>query len=511
MSPTELEFSEQDAVLRAKIDRSLRHPVMFFFTSGAAWLAVALILGIVASIKSHAPEFLDCIPGFTTGRIKAAHMEAFLYGWCAQAAFGVMIWLMARLSRQPSRNSGMILAAGHVWNLIVGIGVAWILIADFIPFFAIVGESSAGASGKEWMQMPSACYPAMLICYLVIGIGTFINFRTRRGGHVYISQWYILAAMFWFPWILATAHIFVNVYDVEGAGLGAAAVNAWYRSSSLYLFLTPIAAASAYYLAPKITGRPVYSYSLGLLGFWILAVVAPWSGLEKIFGAPYASFIQHAGAAATVLILAPAIAVGVNILMTIRGHMTTVMGSPSLLFTSMGIFGLLVTGVLGALLSLPVTMPYTNFTLARYGYEMMALYGFFSMCMFGAIYFIVPRITGREWVFTKFIKIHFFFSLYGILFVAFWCVLLGGFMQGLTVEDVNEGSYAIANKAYAYNWTITIGWAFVAVANVCFCFHLLLMWMRLGRRSAHPTLLQDHHDSHNSPHGPEGDLEQLKA
>ena len=29
---------DQDAVLRAGIDRSLRHPVMFFLTSGAAWL-----------------------------------------------------------------------------------------------------------------------------------------------------------------------------------------------------------------------------------------------------------------------------------------------------------------------------------------------------------------------------------------------------------------------------------------------------------------------------------------
>ena len=33
-----------DALLRAEIDRSLRHPVMFFLTSGAAWLAVSILL-----------------------------------------------------------------------------------------------------------------------------------------------------------------------------------------------------------------------------------------------------------------------------------------------------------------------------------------------------------------------------------------------------------------------------------------------------------------------------------
>jgi cytochrome c oxidase cbb3-type subunit I len=196
-------------------------------------------------------------------------------------------------------------------------------------------------------------------------------------------------------------------------------------------------------------------------------------------------------------------------LMTIKTHMKTVVESPSLIFTAMGIVGLLLTACIGLVLSLPQAMPYTNFTLARYGYEMMALYGFFSMCMFGAIYFIVPRITSREWVSRRAIKIHFFSSLYGILVVAIFCGLLGGFMQGLTLDSINETSYAIANKAYSYNWTITIGWCFIAVANISFCFHLLSMWLRLGRRSSHPTLLHSHEP--HSPHGPDGEIEHLSA
>ena len=47
MSSLTTTTTEQDALLRAGIDRSLRHPVMFFLTSGAAWLAVSLILGII--------------------------------------------------------------------------------------------------------------------------------------------------------------------------------------------------------------------------------------------------------------------------------------------------------------------------------------------------------------------------------------------------------------------------------------------------------------------------------
>ncbi|NNC90293.1 MAG: hypothetical protein HKN82_17690, partial [Akkermansiaceae bacterium] len=61
----------QDAQLRAAIDRSLRHPVMFFFTSGAMWLAVAIILGFISSAKSHSPGFLGNCEWLSFGRVYA--------------------------------------------------------------------------------------------------------------------------------------------------------------------------------------------------------------------------------------------------------------------------------------------------------------------------------------------------------------------------------------------------------------------------------------------------------
>ncbi len=42
----------------------------------------------------------------------------------------------------------------------------------------------------------------------------------------------------------------------------AAGINAWYKSSLIFLFFTPIALGTAFYLTPKVTGRPIHSYSL---------------------------------------------------------------------------------------------------------------------------------------------------------------------------------------------------------------------------------------------------------
>lgn len=479
---------EQDANLRFDIDRSTRIPVLFFFGSGTVWLLISIILGLISSIQSVYPDCLSCIPGLHYGRVFAAHWDAFIYGWAAQAAFGVLIWLMARLSRQACQCPILITVAGLVWNAAVSFGIVWILVF--------------GSSGQPWMQMPANVYPILILAYALIGIGSFINFRTRLGGHVYISQWYILAALFWFPWVLGSCHVFVNFY--EGGGLVAAGINAWYRSAILFLFFTPIAIASAYYLAPKVTGRPVYSYSLGLLGFWVLAVVGPWSGIEKLFGAPYATFLQHAGAAASIAFLIPAAAVAYNVAMTLKNHQSIASKSPSLLFTGAGVFGLLLFAIINLLHHLPFALPYTNFTVGKYGNDLLAVYGFFSLCMFGAMYFIIPRLTSREWVSTTAIKWHFYSSLYGILFIAGFCALLGPFMHGLELDSLKSTSYSISGKVYAYNWSYIIGWAFILLANVIFFAHLALMLLFLGRRSSHPTLLHAH-EAH-SPHGSEGEI-----
>ena len=95
MAETTSTAESSDVALRSSIDRSLRHPVMFFFSSGAVWLALAIVLGLVASAKKHSPDFLTCFPWLDAGKVDAAHMSAMIYGWGFQAAFGMIIWLMA--------------------------------------------------------------------------------------------------------------------------------------------------------------------------------------------------------------------------------------------------------------------------------------------------------------------------------------------------------------------------------------------------------------------------------
>jgi len=479
---------DKDGVLRASIDRSLRHPVMFFFTSGAAWLAVAILLGIVSNAKVTAPDYLGDCSWFTYGRVFAAHQAALIYGWGCQAAFGMMIWLMARLSRQTCRNAGTILVAGHVWNFALSLG--------------IIGIMAGGGTGMSWMEMPSFAWMPMLLAYIGIAIWSMVQFKVRPAGHTYISQWYLLAALIWFPWFFGSSHFLVHGFG--GSPLGAAGVNAWFRSAILLLFFAPVAIGMAYYLVPKVLGRPVYNYSLSLIGFWTLAIVSPWAGLQKLTGAPIPNFLPYLGAFAAILFAVPAAMAGINLLKTAATDMKTVNESPTLRFTVWGLIFLLVFGLASVVLNAPKVLSITQFTISGYGFEVLGIYGVFSFIAFGAIYFIVPRITRREWLSKRLIKMHFFLSVYGVSVVVL-VALFGGLMQGVGQEDFTQPWYNAAGFASPYALAATVAWSFLLISNIFFFLHLTLMWLRLGRRSSHPTLLVDPH--HDNPHGPEGDID----
>ncbi|NWK55218.1 cbb3-type cytochrome c oxidase subunit I [Verrucomicrobiaceae bacterium N1E253] len=474
MSTQSHESTVEDTQLRSEIDRSLRHPVMFFFTSGAAWLAVALFLAIVSMAKLYAPGFLGECSGLQYGRVFPAHLNVLVYGWGAQAGFGVLIWLMARLSRQPSKNAGTILVAGHIWNFAVAVGTIGILCGH--------------GTGKHWMQFPTFVWPVLLGAYAAIAIWVVISFRIRRGDSTYISQWYLLGATIWFPWIYLTANLYVNVFDVQP--LMAAAINAWFRFALIFLFFTPIAIASIYYIVAKITARPIYNSTYSMAGFWALAVIAPWAGMQALMGAPIPVFVQYAGAAATILIAVPLLLSGVNILKTTSGQTEAIANSPSLRFSIAATVGMLILALMSVILAHPAALKFTQFTIAGYGYELLALYGFFSMAMFGAIYFIVPRITRREWLSARMIRTHFWFSIYGILFVVIFCALLGGFQQGAAQENHVHPWRQAVEAVSPFAIGMTVAWCFILISNMFFFLHLTLMWLRLGRRSAHPTLLR---------------------
>jgi cytochrome c oxidase cbb3-type subunit 1 len=227
--------------------------------------------------------------------------------------------------------------------------------------------------------------------------------------------------------------------------------------------------------------------------------------MQKLTGAPIPYFLPYLGATATILFFIPAFTAAVNILRTAVADPEVANNSPTLRFTMAGVVGLIVMAVAAVFLNIPgKTLELSQFSMSGYGFEILAIYAFFSFVMFGAIYFIVPRITRREWLSRRLIKWHFYLSTYGVALIAI-IAIFGGIQQGIGQEAFDQPWSEAAQRAFPYSVLITFVWFFIMLSNVFFFLHLTFMWLRLGRRSTHPTLLVSGH--HGSPHGEEGDID----
>jgi len=476
---TQSEAEKKDALERAEIDRSTKLPVLFFLTSGVSWLLVATLLGLFASVKVYAPGFLDYrwLYFLHYGRLQPAFMNAFIYGWAFQAGIGVMIWIMARLCRTPLRNPWTLVAAGHLWNIGVTLGV--------------VGIFFGGNTSLEWLEFPDFVWPILFVAYSLIAAWMIVMFRVRKTiDNVYISVWYLLGACIWFPWLFLTANLLLRVFD--GSAVAATAVNAWYTNNLVLLWFVPIGLAAHYYIVPKIANKPVFNYQLATFGFWTLAGLAGWTGVQKLMGGPLPIWMPSLSSAATIMMLIPIGTVALNHNRTVVGHHKLVESSPALRFTFMSGISLIVWGGMMAVMAIYPVGKFTQFTIAQQGANLLVLYGFFSTAMFGAIYFIVPRLVCCEWFSSRIIRHHFWFTVYGTATLTV-TLFFGGMSQGASIATWDRGSVGGVEISSAWLRGCTLAWVFIVYSNLSFLFHLTLMILRLGRRSSEPTLLRAHH------------------
>lgn len=456
---------------RAEIDASTRGPVLLFFGSAVFWLLAGSLLGLLSAWKMTHPGLLDSMAWLTFGRIRPAHVNIVTYGWAFSAGIGTGLWLMARLCRVPLMHSRLLVSAAVFWNLGVLVGVLGILAGD--------------SRSIEWLEIPGYATPVLFIAYAFIGVWAVIMFRYRRPGHVYVSQWYLLAAFLWFPWLYATANILLVWQPVQGSAQGA--VNWWFARNLLGLWFTPIGLASAYYMIPKVLGRPIHSYYLSILGFWSLAIFYSWNGMHHLIGGPFPAWMISASVVASIMMFIPVVTVAINHHMTMRGHFDALKWSPTLRFTVFGAIAYTVVSLQGIAMAIPSLNTLTHFTDYTIGHAHLGLYGFFSMMMFGAIYYIVPRLVGWEWPSATMIRWHFWLVATGILLMA-GSLTFGGILQGLALYDPTVSFQSSLDYAIPFRWLRGISGFFLLAGHVVFATLFILMLLKVGRRREGPAL-----------------------
>ncbi len=417
---------------RSEIDLSCRYPVLAFFVSGVFWLLVGSILAMLASIKMHNPHFLSDWSWLTFGRVRPAHLSTVAFGWGAMTGLGTLIWLMCRLCRTPLRFPAMLVIAAGTWNIGMICGTACLL--------------TGYTTGIEWIEFPLWVGFILFVSFALVGIWAMYTFGARHAGHVYVSQWYLFGAIFWFPWLYATVYILEYLVPVKG--VSQETIHWWFGHNALGVFFTPIGLATIYYLIPKVIGKPIYSYYLSILGFWSLALFYNWAGAHHIIGGPVPAWLVTVSIVGSMMMFIPVTTTAINHHMTTYKNFGVLRYSPTLRFTVFGAMSYTVVSVQGSLMSLKVYNEPFHFTHHTIAHAHLGLYGFYTMVLFGALYYIVPRLTAREWASSRTIRFHFWSCAIGIL-IYFVLLSIGGMIQGF---EMNQAGDSLFKLMHSHGW-----------------------------------------------------------
>lgn len=460
---------QRELALRTDADKSTAFVSFVFLSCAVVWLIVGSLAGLTSSIKLHEPDWLVQQAWLTFGRIRTIHLNVVAYGWAPMSAFGIAMWMLPRLLRTPLIGGRFAILGCMLWNagLIAGIGCIAAGISD----------------GMEWLEIPWQVDILLIAGGSMIGLPLVYTLQARKVEHLYVSVWYMGAALFWFPILFLIANLPAVHFGVEQATM-----NWWFGHNVLGLFYTPMALASVYYFLPKIIGRPVQSYNLSLLGFWSLAFFYGQVGGHHLVGGPVPAWLITLSIVQSVMMVVPVLSFSVNQHMTMRGYFSKLLYSPTLRFIVLG--GMMYTasslqGSIEALRSVSTVAHFTHFTVAH---AHLGLYGFFTMVMFGAIYFVMPRVMSWEWPYPSLIAAHFWLVVLGFS-IYFIGLSIGGWLQGLLMLDATKPFMDSVKVTMPYLQSRSVGGAIMTLGHLIFAGHFATMVLRHGPSRTGAALL----------------------
>lgn len=425
------------------VDTHARGPLLLLIGSSLVWLVLSGVFALIASIQLHAPAFLADCAWFTHGRVQALRESAFVYGWAGNAGLAISLWVLGRLGGSPLRALNWVVVGTIFWNLGITVGLIGIALGDMTSF--------------AFAQLPRYAQPLLLVAYAAIAIAGVLAWSGRRTDGTYASQWYAVAALFLFPWLFSATQAVLLWAPVRGTVQAIAA--GWYGQGVWTLWLAPVALAAAYYIVPKVTGRALPAYEFAPLAFWSLILLGAWAGGRHLIGGPVPAWIPTMGVVATSMLLIHYFIVFLNLRFVLGG------GSTALGFLRFGFLAYMLVGVLDVIVSFRGAARDVQFTFIVPALEQLALYGVISMIFFGAIYYLLPRLTATPWASGGLIAGHRFLVTVGIILLVV-SLVVAGWRQGAQLLDRNRALAEIALSLRTPLLAATVAQAVLLLGNL---------------------------------------------
>jgi cytochrome c oxidase cbb3-type subunit 1 len=120
------------------------------------------------------------------------------------------------------------------------------------------------------------------------------------------------------------------------------------------------------------------------------------------------------------------------------------------------------------------------------------------MTAFGSIYYILPRLVGKEWPSSCLISWHFWLALSGILLGAS-ALILGGLIQGFALQDVGITFRSSMDFISPFRFCAALAAILLVAANLCFALLFAGLFWSTRRSGSKPTLIALREENSQEP------------
>ncbi len=392
------------------------------------WGIVGMAVGVWIAAQLIWPALNFDLPWTSFGRLRPLHTNAVIFAFGGCALFATSYWVVQRTCHTPLFAPKLAAFTFWGWQTVI------VLAAITLPLGITQSKEYAEL---EW---PIAILIAVVwVSYAIVFFGTIVK---RKVKHIYVANWFYGA----FILTVAVLHIVNNLVIPVGltksypiyAGAVDAMVQWWYGHNAVGFFLTAGFLGMMYYFVPKQANRPVYSYRLSIVHFWALISIYMWAGPHHLHYTALPEWAQSLGMVFSLILLAPSWGGMINGIMTLSGAWHKLRTDPILKFliVSLSFYGMATfEGPMMAIKTVNALSHYTDWTI---GHVHSGALGWVAFISFGAIYALLPKLYGREQMYSiKAIEVHFWIATVGVVLyiVAMW---ISGVMQGLMWRAVNE-------------------------------------------------------------------------
>ena len=444
---------KKKALKRPNKDPELTKLILWYLGCATVWLLVGTSVGEYLGIKFVAPD-VDHISWLSFGRIRPVHTNIVFWGWASLGMLGLGYYIV------PTVSNTSIWSMKQGWYTLILINASVVLGTICL----MAGINNSGGEYREYI------WPVMLLFAIGLVL-TLINFlktiAKRKTKEIYISNWYMVAAI-----IFAIVIVLVAYLPFWANGLGNTIVQGYYMHQGVGMWFMLFTLGIVYYMLPQQLNKPIYSYSLGILAFWTQILFYTLIGTHHFIFSAIPWWLQTVAIAGSAGMVIPVVAGTTNFLMTFKGSWYKLPGSYTLPFFLVGIIFYFTGSMQGTAEAFRTSNLYWHFTDFTVAHSHLTMYGIICFFVWAGIYAVVPRLTGKEPPQIT-VGAHFWMALIGLLFYTV-PLMYGSTIKGIMWMQAKPFIDGVVFMAPYWLWR-AIGGSLMWLSHLFFAYNMYKM------------------------------------